>query len=526
MDRRSSLSTSMPRPIFFVIFGLIAFASSFVFVYLGWVGWPGLHWDAALYGTPVINVASGKGWIFGSYGPVVTRLWPDNAYNLHGILHVFIYGVLFRSDTWSRYILSQGIVNSVTFFVYAMTYAYLLVRAYGVKLYCFITALLLGTVAGVICIGLQGRPEQLAPIVLILPLASFIFISRRTCLVMALGISMAVMVVLSPLPGVFFAVLTLFYLYGSSTGGLLSFFRDAVACLVTGFLISVLLIWILSPVSPLEWYVNVFRISHETINFEGLLLRFSQWWGLSLIAPLWNMVVLILIALAGVWLWRSKRSILSMFLFALSAAYFNEKSADYGYAPFIPFALALCLLESNRGFTLRPKGASLKIACGALWIASLAFVDVLAKYLFVVMMVPRAELSAVDAQLIFAASPAGQALGSSTTAIGFPSVSKPSMVILGDASAKFVSFNPSLIPLPDNSLAEFEAKTGLKVNWMVLPQTVTAQNSEPPESIYVGSQEFILVDSNWVSPLPSDLRFRPSHLTNRYNFATYQRQAS
>lgn len=524
MDRESPQSVCVRRDIAFVFFGLIAFACSFFFIYLGSVGWPGLHWDAALYGTPVINAASGKGWIFGSYGPQLT-LKPTNAYDFHGILHVFIYGILFRSDTWSRYILSQSIVNSITYFVYAIAYAYLFVRAYGVKLYCFIAALLLSSVAGVICIGLQGRPEQLAPLVLALPLASYLFVPRRLFLVIALGISLGVLIVLSPLLGVFFSVFTLFYLFGSNTGRFPAFLRSAIACLATGFLVSVVLLWILSPVSPLEWYLNVFGYSQGAVNFEGLLLRLRGYkFGFTFIAPLWNILVLFFVVLGGIWLWRSKRSILSMLLFALSVAFFNEKMCDYSYSSFVPFALSLFLLESSSASPLRSKGSSLRLAYATLLLVAVAYVFILASYVGVAMSVPRAELSVTDAQRRFNVSPAGQDLLSGSSAVGFPAHTTPSMVILGDASAKFVSFNPTLHPSSDKALAEYEAKTGLKVDWMVYPQIVTKINIEPPESIYVGPDKFTLFDSNWVSPRSADLRLKPMVLTNRNNFAIYRRQ--
>jgi hypothetical protein len=523
MDGRSPLSASTPRNISFLIFGLIALASSLCFIYLGWVGWPGLHWDAALYGPPVINVASGNGWIFGSYGPQVT-LRPTLAYNFHGILHVFVYGVLFRADTWSRYIFAQSIVNSFTFFAYVLAYAYLLVRAYGVKLYCFIAALLLGSVAGVICIGLQGRPEQMAPLILLLPLASFSFISRRRLMVIALGISLGVLVTLSPLISVFFSVFVLFYLFGSNTGGSLAFLRTSAAFLATGFILSVMLVWILTPVSPLEWYLNVFRVSQATVNFEGLLLRLRGYrFGFTLIAPLWNVLVLFLVALGGIWLWRSKRSITSMLLFALSAAVFNEKMCDYGYSCFIPFALGLYLLESSGRASLRSSESSLRLVNIGLLLVSSAYVLVLVSYVTTAMTVPRVELSAAEAQRRFNISPAGQALASGLSAVGFPSLTTPSMVILGDASAKFVSFNPSLDPSSDKALADYEAKTGLTVDWIVYPQTFTKENIRPPETVYVGPGKFILVDSNWISPLRVDFLLRPGHLTNRNNFAIYQR---
>lgn len=81
--------------IYCILFILFVSMVSGAFIYLGSIGWPGLHWDSALYGTPVINVANGKGWKFGSHGLAILND-PNRSFNFHGILHVFVYGVIFN----------------------------------------------------------------------------------------------------------------------------------------------------------------------------------------------------------------------------------------------------------------------------------------------------------------------------------------------------------------------------------------------------------------------------------------------
>ncbi len=97
---------------FFFVSTTLLLATSLV--HFGRLGWPGLHWDGSLFATPVINVAPGKGWLFGSHSPGVIGI-PDLVYDFHGLLHVIVYGVLLKAGTWSRYLFYQGLVNALTF---------------------------------------------------------------------------------------------------------------------------------------------------------------------------------------------------------------------------------------------------------------------------------------------------------------------------------------------------------------------------------------------------------------------------
>jgi hypothetical protein len=508
------------------LFAICVFGLASIFVYLGLIGWPGLHWDAALYGTPVINVARGKGWLFGSYGYWITQR-DSLSFHFHGILHVFVYGVLFKSDTWVRYLFAQGAINAASFTSYTLIYAFLLAKLYGSRIQIFLTALLLGSITGVLCLGLQGRPEQLAPLALCIPLTAFLFMSRGTSQAIALGASMGVLTILSPLVGLFFAVLLLFYWFATCEGGISAYIRVASLGVGTALFGSSLLLWSLTPFSPLTWYSNAFGMNKVAYNFQGLLLMFRDFiWGRTLIAPGWSLLTILLLVVGTVWLWRCKRSLASMLLVAIAFAFFNEKMADYSYVSFIPFAIALCLAKGDAVLHAGPSGRSLKLIKGAVLFAASAYMFVLIAYLAVAVTVPRTELSIGDAQLRFNNSAAGRDFKSGSSAVGFPNIGSPSMVILGDGSMNFASFNLNTQPSPsDISLAQYEEKTGNKVNWMIYPQVVHKYHEKPPSEIFVGTSKYRLTNNYWVRPSPIDNRVIPSHLSNRYNFAIYRRQS-
>ena len=86
-----------------------------IFIWLGFIEWPGLHPDANLYATPIINVASGKGWVFGAYSPLLV-IRDSTEYAFHGILHVLVYGVVLNAGTWDEYSAWCGLVNALVWY--------------------------------------------------------------------------------------------------------------------------------------------------------------------------------------------------------------------------------------------------------------------------------------------------------------------------------------------------------------------------------------------------------------------------
>jgi hypothetical protein len=499
---------------------------SSVFIHFGRIGWPGLHWDASIYGTPVLNVARGKGWIIGSYSPYIIER-DSLAFDYHGILYIFIYGVLFKAATWSRYLLLQGIVNALIFSVYSIFYAHLLTRCYGVRFRGLTAALLFGSIAGVLGISLQGRPDHLAPLVLCIPLAALLFLPRCGLLqTIILGLSLGILIITSPLLGIVFATLLLFYWFGANREGTIAYIRLSLIGIGSGLLLSIVLLVLMTPFSPINWYLNTFIQASGAINFQGILVKYRDlWWGLSLIAPGWNMIALFFIAISAAWIWLAKRSPISMFFFAIAFAFLNEKMCDYSYFSFFPFAVALCMSKADLIPHLFPsRWEQLFVRYSAIVVAS-AYAFVLFSYVVVSISLPNIELSIVEAQQRFKNSPAGREFEAGAAAVGFPLTPTPSLVVFGDASTRFAGFTIGLHPIPsDSHLEGYEKKTGLRVDWLVYPQTATRYSGSAPAHVFIGKTKYSLVESQWTPPAKIDYRVRPSHLSNRYNFAIYRRQ--
>ena len=499
--------------------------SVFGFIYLGAIGWPGLHWDAALYGTPVINVAAGKGWYFGSYTPqLINRASLD--YDFHGILHVLFYGLLLKCYSWSRYMLAQSCVNALTFVVYTALYASIFLRQKGAGLSSLYVAGLLGFVPGALCIGLQGRPEQLAPMILGVSLGAFSFLSSQVSRIAVHGLILGLLFLLSPLVGLFYASLVFFYWYAMEKNGLISYFRSIFCLVAVAGLVLILLIGLLAPFSPVQWLQNVLNASTQTLSFRGFIFMLrSGRWGFSLIAPFWNLIALLLIGVGVSWLWAKKRSFFALAASAIVLGLFNEKMCDYSYTPFIPYAIFLALAWSAEDF-----GGGLGVGMSRLirypvFAVSFVYMYVVLSYFLSSLVIPHDQLSLVLARDRFGHSQAGKVLSTGTAAVGFPPYAMwPSMVVLGQGGSAYATFTPSQQPVADKSLARYEHKTGRLVEYMIYPQTETSINVLPPSALYVGSARYELWENHWASPVWLDFKLSPLRLTNRYNFALYKRQ--
>lgn len=96
---------------------LLVAAGIVLFLLFGLFKWPGLHWDSSLYTTPILNLATGNGWRFGSFTlQLVER--PSDEYSIHGVLYPIVFGILLKTSTYERLFVSSGIINALTFVIY------------------------------------------------------------------------------------------------------------------------------------------------------------------------------------------------------------------------------------------------------------------------------------------------------------------------------------------------------------------------------------------------------------------------
>jgi hypothetical protein len=219
---------------------------------------------------------------------------------------------------------------------------------------------------------------------------------------------------------------------------------------------------------------------------------------------------------------------LSILLAGLAFAYFNEKMIDYGYAPLIPFALAICLLVPDRACAITRSHPSLKLINAFVLFAASTYLYILVSFIIIALTAPTTETHLLKAKQLFEGSAAGQELANRSSAVGFEGVRNPSLVVFGDASNRYVSFTSGLAASLDESLTTYEEKTGLRMNYFVLPQNNIGMNgapSNPPSKIFIGQFQFDLQDNYWAKGNVFDRKIRPRKIGNRYSFALYKRSS-
>jgi hypothetical protein len=92
-ERSMSTTKAKPaKPLWWATATVIAVS----FFAMGWIGWPGLHWDSVYFTAPILNVANGLGWQFNPYSfgesDAILLYTRDHYFNSHDMLNVLIFG--------------------------------------------------------------------------------------------------------------------------------------------------------------------------------------------------------------------------------------------------------------------------------------------------------------------------------------------------------------------------------------------------------------------------------------------------
>jgi hypothetical protein len=207
--------------------------------------------------------------------------------------------------------------------------------------------------------------------------------------------------------------------------------------------------------------------------------------------------------------------------------YFNEKMIDYGYAPLVPFSIALCLLSPNRLLTATRAYPAIKAVRLLYLVAGSMYLYVLISYVGLSFVLPTEQLSLINAQREFAQTAAGRALSLNNSAVGFAGHTNPSFVVFGDADASYITVSPTLSPSLDKSADVLEKKIALPIQYLVYPQNSAKMiTRRPPDQLFLGASQYNLLENKWAIPSTFDMTLHPSTITNRYSYAIYRRQES
>jgi hypothetical protein len=514
---------------------LLLLVISALFILFGLIGWPGFHWDASFFVPVIINVAKGKSWLFDGYS-YFSLFRGNNNYDFHGIVQILFFGSFLRASSVDVLLLLMALVNISTFFVYSRIYAFSLSRhgRDGPWL-----ALLLALIPAVIGLGLQGRPEQLLPLVFSIPVLVLQRHGDRESLDWIYPFTAFIAVITSPLPGIVYGVAVTVYFLSKGDRFLPN--SRSIITYCAGSFCGLAFVFVLFrafvPFSIVTWFVNVFMVGSDTAQFEipDVLNFRAGRWGYTIAAPFCNLVFI-----SGILVWLAKlirnKRLLAMALLLLSLHPLMSHLADYGYSCFVPLIVMLALDQDNSLFQGKPLMIKLRLfRRGAFALGMMYF------YVLMLLLIFSADGLFFGTSLRSTRSfLASQGLEFSDTSplVAYSDVTRPSLVALTDNPRSMLT----LVPRNDvdeiagfgpnrnhdyqvNWLASLEKLYGRKVGFYLHQQRFPYLRGDLPQAVRIESIPFDLVESSW-KDWGFWLRFlpMPKALPTRYSVAVYKRR--
>lgn len=501
------------------LFRVAVLCIAMLFLWFGLLQWPGLHWDACFFATPVINLASGKGWVFGGFADALV-VNSTRDYESHGVIHVLIFGGLLKADTWERYFALCGTVNALTFLSWTCLFYRTRNRVESTS-YSRINSILSGLVAGVIAIGLQGRPEHLAPLLVACPLLlRELGLPPRHFELAMYGLG-GVLLMLSPASGVLMAIGVGFWIsYRYENLDRRHFYRRLLtASFVAGG--SAFLVSLLCPFSILKWCGHLLTGQGNTPIFADRLFRLN--WkgisGISMDAPFWNVVILATTWLVGSILFRTKKWV-GFAVCSILAIYLWPKLTDYGYVSFIPLILIYLISRpSSSLFAIARPGGTLAVARLQMILGTLyAITFVRTAVLALIYMQTGTTFATAREKLVSLGADEWREQNIATVFHGW---SRPSFIVFGDGGERFLIGTPAFRDGPrDQGLIDYTQKFHRRIKYFVYPQ-IHAGSPEP--ELFIGSERCQLIYDGWVSDRPTIFGVDLGGPMPGYQFALYRR---
>jgi hypothetical protein len=469
--------------------------------------WPGLHWDAAFFAPPVINVGVHNQWSFGGYtGFLLGR--ESILFDIHGFLHVVLFAKMLGVKDWSDYFFWIGIYNALTILVYAFLFYRTLVRN-GIP--SLLLASILSFIPAVILLGLQGRPEHLVILLLALPFLIFELWRRLDLAMFAAYVCCALILIASPLVGFAAGVIVsaVLLVHASSITSRNWSLRQFGWFVLVGGAVAILITQLFTPFSFFSWIASVVGEGEgsRNIDFEGIVSSyFHKRYGNTMLIPAWNFLISLALLFILIVL-IERQAFLSLFLVAATGLYFNKRMNDYGYVAFIPVLLYIAIDRLRF-----PLGAMLSKIRYRYLLFLLILVGIVYSYVFaqyaLLSFVLRAEGHSVVASRSFMQRYVGAyGHGERPLSIGYPLRRAPSLVVLGNAGLHFAGFNrpSSATPAsPDTDLVEYERRFNTMVEFYLLPLPPSPKVQDIPKVIYLGNRRYDFLASE-ASPLSGRL---------------------
>ena len=442
--------------------------------------WPGLHHDAGLYTTPIVNSAARGVWELECYTPAVMSDL-GTSFNRHGMLYQWVFAKVLRCSSYERIIEWSSALTAFSFlFTLGLSWR-ILHRENAVTAPWFASGI--AAMTALFGLWVQGRPEHLIPLLMLLPvIANEWGVTRSWSRHVGYAV-LGLVIVTSPLPGVLCCLGTVAWIALQHRQHLV---KELIICAALSLASAVLVLLVSCPVSPWQWVLNTVHSTNGTPSNLGAFVT-----PLPDELPYWNVLVLMSMFVLAVGLCTRGLWWLALILGGVFYA-FLWKLQVYVLACFVP-AMMLALVSPQARLLSLPaclqRTAMVLVAFVSFTSARTLIKQGLVAVVFCQSGASFAQTRSAIADLQHTLAP--------NERIGFMWLARPSFVVFGQPGKGFISVEPEVLKnTPDPLLAAYEAKHHVQVRYVLVPQHGYMLPPPPPPA-QIGGGRFVLVRDGW-----------------------------
>lgn len=301
------------------------------------IGWPGIHWDSQYFSNAAISLAVENRWTGSS---VAVSPAPDGSVERysHGVVGPFLFGRLLNCRSGADLMHVFAWLNGITFSLWMCG---LCLLSQKTDVWGVLKSIAIGLLMCHVAVQTQGRPEQLAPIIMLPGGVLWARGQRGAGMLTVLAISAGVLFVTSPMLGLIggMMIIAAVGLRRRDSGGEIRQLAT-LACLgAISLFVAITILAVLSEDGPLRWFSDLRGRESDARDLTSLLyfwqapLRASLF-GNSVVFPLWNVIFFLCIGVCFVSLLRRSLPV-SACLFLVLAVLCSRSVTDYGIVPMI-----------------------------------------------------------------------------------------------------------------------------------------------------------------------------------------------
>jgi len=476
--------------------------------------WPGLHHDSALYTTPIIKSAAFGLWEFDGYVPALVQLG-NGSFNFHGQLYQFVFGKVLRCASYESLFRWTAALNVLTYTVY-LALGWKSFRLYFPRLGPWL-ATGMAAVTALACLYLQGRPEHLLPLLMIVPFLMHEWRVTAPFAKSAAYVSLGLTIVLSPIPGVLCFMGAIAWIAIRHRN---QWIREIILCGALSVSAALAVLLVACPVNPWQWVHNtIIAGGHATgLPFTVIPSNLGVFNSVAhLDLPLWNVFCLGAFGVLALSLVRQRFWWLTLVYVVVWVFFMIPRTLSYSYFGFMP-VIMLALVGREAGLLalpvkLRRLPVILVSAFGLCGAAGL-FRAMLLAIMFYREGVSFEQTSTTVRQL-------ESTLNSNREQIGFIWLARPSFVAFSKPEKFLVTITVNVLEdKKDLDLDAYEVKFHRKVRYLLLPQL--GHVAEPPPTLNDGM--FVLESNGWTKRRARFFGLKLGGAMPGYQFALYRRK--